>query len=1036
LKVYQAFISYSHAADGRLAPHLQSALHRFAKRWYKVRALRVFRDKTGLSATPALWPSIETAMAQSRFFVLMASPEAARSVWVQREVAWWLENRSSNSLLIVLTDGELVWSSASAEFDWDRTTCLPGNLKDRFSQEPLYVDLRWAKTEANISLRNARFRAAVLDVAAPLHGRSKDELDGDDIREHRRFISVAWVGAIILLISAIVSIWSARDATRSAELAQKRQLEAEQARTAADQARGLEAVARRQADAQRAEAERQARVAEEQKSEAVRQSEISLGRQLAAQSALLRTEQASLLERSALLAIESMRRLQFSLEADQVLRQTLDLLPRKGWKLVHSGAVRSISFSPDGTRVVTGSEDGIIRLWDSATTRVLAMCSHDGPVADARFSPDGKNIAFAGRSGDVRIWDAELVHQVGQFQAGPDVRRLAFSPRGNRLATGEGDGSARIWEVPSGLEMIRVKHADVDVTQLVFSRDGRYLATAGGQHQERNGNTTSVWNDETIRIWDASDGRSIAEFTHKGGARAASFSPDGKLVATAGSDNSARIWSLPSGQLIRALAHTGAVYASVFSPDGLSLATAGSDRLTHIWSVATGRETTRLSDPNEVHLLEFSNDGRYLAGGSASGTLRVWDASTGREVLRIPGRYGTASLAFSKDGRYFAAATWGPVAGVWPVVEAAEIRLAHDGPVESVAFSPDGRLAATASDDSTARIWSATDGRQIGIIHHEKPVHVVAFSPDGARLVSAGEDGLVRIHDSRGERELARLPAEQSIQNLAVAANTLAVSTLTEVQIWNAQSKAEIGRIRERFVGVQIALSPNGERLATISAEAVRLWEAPSGREIARLGRGGEALTFSADGLTLATGNFDIRPSGEVIGNDSLQLWDVRSGKERLRVKVPAKIRAAAFSPDGRQVAVFTEDRVARVFESASGRLGASMRHDTFSYLLAFSPDGKHLVTASERTAYVWEAATGRKVAEVQHDARIRWVGFSPDGRFLATASDDGTARLWLWRPDDLVHELCQRLARNLSPQEWRDYLGGKAYRKTCEDLH
>ena len=80
--MYDGFISYSHAADGRLAPGLQSALQRFATPWYRRRALRVFRDQTGLSANPHLWGSIETALAESRCFVLMASPEAARSEWV------------------------------------------------------------------------------------------------------------------------------------------------------------------------------------------------------------------------------------------------------------------------------------------------------------------------------------------------------------------------------------------------------------------------------------------------------------------------------------------------------------------------------------------------------------------------------------------------------------------------------------------------------------------------------------------------------------------------------------------------------------------------------------------------------------------------------------------------------------------------------------------------------------------------------------------------------------------------------------------
>jgi hypothetical protein len=108
---YDAFISYSHVLDGALARELQTGLERFAKPWHKPRALRIFRDATSLSANPGLWSSIEKALAASAWLVLMASPGAARSPWVNREVAWWLANKSPQRLLVVLTEGEFAWGS-------------------------------------------------------------------------------------------------------------------------------------------------------------------------------------------------------------------------------------------------------------------------------------------------------------------------------------------------------------------------------------------------------------------------------------------------------------------------------------------------------------------------------------------------------------------------------------------------------------------------------------------------------------------------------------------------------------------------------------------------------------------------------------------------------------------------------------------------------------------------------------------------------------------------------------------------------------
>src|SRR3954454_18623500 len=95
---YAAFISYSHAVDGKLAPALQSGLHGFARPAFQLRALRVFRDEASLSANPGLWSSIEQALGESAFFILLASPEAARSPWVGRETSYWVQHKSLATL--------------------------------------------------------------------------------------------------------------------------------------------------------------------------------------------------------------------------------------------------------------------------------------------------------------------------------------------------------------------------------------------------------------------------------------------------------------------------------------------------------------------------------------------------------------------------------------------------------------------------------------------------------------------------------------------------------------------------------------------------------------------------------------------------------------------------------------------------------------------------------------------------------------------------------------------------------------------------
>lgn len=158
---FDGFVSYSHAADGQLAPAIQSALHRLARPWYRRRALHIFRDRTNLSASPELWSRIEAALAQSSALILLASPEGASSKWVQRETKFWTSRFGGDSIYIVLTEGDVVWDAKRNDFDAERSTAIPPTLFGIFPGEPLWIDLRWARSSTDLSLKNPKFADAM-----------------------------------------------------------------------------------------------------------------------------------------------------------------------------------------------------------------------------------------------------------------------------------------------------------------------------------------------------------------------------------------------------------------------------------------------------------------------------------------------------------------------------------------------------------------------------------------------------------------------------------------------------------------------------------------------------------------------------------------------------------------------------------------------------------------------------------------------------------------------------------------------------------
>ena len=222
---YDAFISYSHAADGVLAPALEHGLERLARPWYRLRAMAVFRDQSDLALTPHLWSTIVTKLDQSRYLVVLASPESAASAWVNKEVSHWCDTRGTEQLLLVVTGGEIAWDDATNDFTAGSTAVLPA-LRGRYSEEPLYHDLRWASDTPDLSLHLSRFRGAVALVASTIRGVAPDDLESEDVRLHRRARRLAQAAVTVVVVLALLASAAAIAAVRNAQRADRRAREA------------------------------------------------------------------------------------------------------------------------------------------------------------------------------------------------------------------------------------------------------------------------------------------------------------------------------------------------------------------------------------------------------------------------------------------------------------------------------------------------------------------------------------------------------------------------------------------------------------------------------------------------------------------------------------------------------------------------------------------------------------------------------------------------------------------------------------------
>ena len=277
--------------------------------------------------------------------------------------------------------------------------------------------------------------------------------------------------------------------------------------------------------------------------------------------------------------------------------------------------VFAVAFSPDGTRLATGSARRRVRIWKLRTpdkAQVLRVGSVFMDVYAVAFSPDGTRLATSSDVQVARIWDATTGAQQLRVTHGGGcwVFAVAFSPDGTRLATGSGDKTARIWDATTGAQQLRVTH-DGEVHAVAFSPDCTRLATGS-------------W-DKTARIWDATTGAQQLRVTHDGEVHAVAFSPDGTRLATSSGDKTARIWDATTGAQQLRVTHDGEVHAVAFSPDGTRLATSSGDKTARIWDATTGALQLLVTHDGEVHAVAFSPDGTRLATGSWDKTARIWD---------------------------------------------------------------------------------------------------------------------------------------------------------------------------------------------------------------------------------------------------------------------------------------------------------------------------------------------------------------------------------------------------------------------------
>jgi WD40 repeat protein len=608
-----------------------------------------------------------------------------------------------------------------------------------------------------------------------------------------------------------------------------------------------------------------------------------------------------------------------------------------------------LTFSPDGRLVAAHNGSQSLCVWKVASGReVLRLAPPPfrgtwGGMSPLAFAPDGKALALACPDDTVRLWEVATGRELHHLGRGPSrLAQIAFAPDGRSLFAGGSGGSVHCLDL-AGAKAARTVGDFQSVAFLAVSRDGQTLTAATSGPKD--------WRQRTFVRWDTASGRELRRhsFTTEGN-WAGALSPDGSVFAAPAADGKSIALLDPLTGRERGRAREADYPARIaFSADGQFMTSTNKDGVVRVWEVGTGKLRTRFKAlSTSIEGIALSPDGKVVAlSGRADHAVHLWDVAAGRELHPFGGHRG--------------------------------------GPLE-VAFVGDGREVATVSRDSTyvgpkvtewadwsLRRWDAATGAERAVTSRNLngEVHLAAFSADGRRLITVLHDGTLRLWDVEAGKEL----------------RTWKVPTVGSRTTYGDGKRADLV-IKNSSPAVSLqAFTPDGKVLLAAGGANVHRWEVETGKElpvlrIVGLGQENSWCAPSPDGRTLVVWVWGASCPAFLVEADS--------GKVLHRLEgVRGWPYAAAFSPDGRTVAVEANGAVT-LWEVASGRSRGRLTEGGRTVRgLAFSPDGRLLASGGfqEPPVCLWDLASGEVVGRLRGDMEIGPLAFSPEGTRLAVVS-------------------------------------------------
>ncbi|MEW6492002.1 MAG: hypothetical protein AB1589_05555 [Cyanobacteriota bacterium] len=525
---------------------------------------------------------------------------------------------------------------------------------------------------------------------------------------------------------------------------------------------------------------------------------------------------------------------------------------------------------------------------------------------------------------------------------------------------------------------------------------------------------------------------------HKGKFASASFSPDGKTIASASTDGTIELWS-PEGILVKRFqAHRGRINTLSFSPDGKTIASASADGTVKLWRLDGTPVSSFQKQKDAINSISFSPDGKTIASASADGTVKLWKLDGTLLKTLTSHKDAVNSVSFSPDGKIIASASKDKTVKLWKL-DGTNLKTltGHKDAVNSVSFSPNGKIIASAGKDKTVKLWKLDGTALKDFYGHRDKVNSVAFSPDGKIIASASEDKTIKLWNLDGTLLNSLEGHTNWVREVSFSPDGKTIASVSDdntIKLWRIYS-TELPTLKGHdAIVTSVSFSPDGYLIASASDDkTIKLWKrdgtllqtieghsgsinsvsfSPDSQLIASASTDNTVKLWSRDGILIKTldghsnwvNSVSFSPDGKIIASASadstVKLWS-RDGTLIKTLDGHSNwVNRVSFSPDGKTIASASTDGKVQLWKVDGTHLKTlpGFKENTSSFSdVNFSPDGKMIVAASaDETVKLWELDKDKPpTAFYGHMGSVNSVSFSPDGETIVSASADGTLKFW-----------------------------------------